>query len=124
MLIKQVCARVYVNDMDRAVDFYEKLFHEKCVSRFKYHEVNLELARIDNLLIICGSNESLKPFRDTNATFLVDSLKEYQDYLLEHGAAIIQNVKKVPTGFNMTIKHPDGAVIEYVEFDKSDKNGN
>ena len=118
MLIKQVCARVYVNNMDNAVDFYEKLFHKKCASRFKYQEVNLELALIDNLLIICGSYESLKPFRDTNATFLVDSLKEYKDYLLEHGAAVIQNVKKAPTGFNMTMKHPDGTIIEYVEFDK------
>ena len=78
--------------------------------------MNLELARIDNLLIICGLNESLKPFQDTNATFLVDSIQEYKEYLLKNGAAIIQDLKKVPTGFNMTMRHSDGTIIEYVEF--------
>ena len=116
MEIKQVLARVYVTDMNTAVDFYEGLFNTKCGLRFRYQEINLELAQVNNILLLCGSEESLKPFRETKVTFLVDSIKEYKDYLLEHGAIIIADLKKVPTGVNMTIKHPDGAVIEYVEF--------
>ena len=118
MTINQVLTRIYVNDLDNAVDFYEKLFHKKCVFRFSYKEVDLELAQVDNVLILCGSEESLKPFRDTKATFLVDSVMEFRDFLLEHGAAIVRDVRKVPTGVNMTIKHPDGAIIEYIEHDK------
>ena len=116
MCIIQVLTRVYANDADSAVDFYEKLFNKKCAARFHYQEVNLELAQVDNVLIICGSDESLKPYRETCATFLVDSTAEYKEYLLEHGAAVISDLKKVPTGFNMTMKHPDGTIVEYVEF--------
>ena len=117
MNINQVLTRVFVNDMNTAIEFYEKLFNKKCVSRFIYQEVELELAQVDNILLICGSEESLKPFLDTKATFSVDSIIEYKNYLLTHGATIIRDIKKVPTGMNMTIKHPDGTIIEYVEHD-------
>ena len=119
MEIKQVLTRVYVTDMDTAINFYEELFNIKCVLRFRYQEVNLELAQVENILLLCGPEASLNLFRDTKATFLVDSINEYRDYLLERGATIIRDLKKVPSGKNMTVKHPDGVVIEYVEFDKS-----
>lgn len=115
MVIKQVLTRIYVNDINKAIDFYEKLFHKKCSSRFNYKEANLELAQVESVLILCGSEKSLKPFRDTKATFLVDSIAEYRDYLSAHNVVIIRDFKKVPSGANMTVKHPDGTIIEYVE---------
>jgi len=59
MNIKQVLTRVYVNDIDPAIDFYEKLFNEKCANRFEYKEAELELARVNDILIIAGSNIAL-----------------------------------------------------------------
>lgn len=115
MIVKQVLIRIYVHDINTAIEFYEGLFHKKCSSRFRYREVNLELAQVENVLILCGSEKSLEPFRDTKATFLVDSVIEYRDYLLKHGATIIKDLKKVPTGANMTVKHTDGTIVEYVE---------
>ena len=47
----------------------------------------------------------------------MDSVVKFRDYLLEHGAVIIRDLKRVPTGINMTMKHPDGTIIEYVEHD-------
>lgn len=115
MRIKQVLTRIYVQDITNAIEFYEGLLHGKCTLRFEYKEVNLELAQIENILILSGTEESLKPFRETKATFLVDSVTEFKDYLLTQGAAIIRDIKKVPTGVNMIVKHPDGIVVEYVE---------
>ena len=118
MGIEQVLTRIYVNDMERAIEFYEGLFHKKCHLRFSYDEANLELAQVENILILGGAEKSLEPFRDTKATFLVDSVVEYRDYLLKHGATVIRDLKKVPTGSNMTLKHADGTIVEYVEHDK------
>lgn len=118
MKITQILNRFYVNNMDQALKFYEELLNEKCANRFAYPEVNLEIARIGNILIICGSDEALKPFKDTQATFLVDNIVEYRNFLTTKGAIIIRDLKKVPTGLNMTVQHNDGTIIEYVEHRK------
>jgi hypothetical protein len=101
--------------MDSAIDFYERLTNEKCANRFEYKQAGLEIARINNLLIIAGTDQALEPFRETSATFLVDSIAEYRDFLSHNGAVIIRDVQQVPTGLNMTVKHKDGVIIEYVE---------
>ena len=79
--------------------------------RFEIPQIGLELAQIGDILLIAGSDEALKPFRSTQATFLVDSLDEFRAYLEEKGAEIIRGPDKVPTGRNMTVRHPDGSVI-------------
>lgn len=115
MNIKQILTRIYVNDINSAILFYEKLINEKCESRFEYKEAGLEIARISNLLIIGGSNQALEPFKNSTITRLVDSIEEYNDFLLKNGATIIRNIQQVPTGFNMTVQHMDGTIVEYVE---------
>lgn len=115
MKVKQILNRFYVNNMDQAIEFYECVLNEKCKVRFHYAQVNLELVQIGDVLILAGTDEALKPFRSTQATFLVDSIMEFRDYLLNNGALIIRDIKEVPTGFNMTVKHFDGTIVEYVE---------
>ncbi|MBI6873487.1 VOC family protein [Clostridium aciditolerans] len=115
MKVKQVLNRFYVHDIDRSIEFYEKALNEKCKLRFKYSHINLELAQVGNILIISGSDEALKPIKDTQATFLVDSIIEFKDFLLSNGAIIIRDLKEVPTGMNMTVQHLDGTIVEYVE---------
>lgn len=115
MKVKHILSRFYVNDIDNAIAFYEKMLNVKCSSRFKYKQMNLEIASVGDILIIGGTDEALKPFKGTNATFLVDSVDEFKDFLLKNGAEVINDIKEVPTGKNVTIKHFDGTVIEYVE---------
>lgn len=115
MKVKQVLNRFYVHDIDRSIEFYEKALNEKCKLRFKYSQINLELAQVGNILIISGSDEALKPIKDTQATFLVDSIIEFKDFLLSNGATIIRDLKEVPTGVNMTVQHLDDTIVEYVE---------
>lgn len=115
MKVIQILSRIYVNDMEQAVVFYEKLLGLKCSSRFKYDKVGLELAVLGNVLLIGGTESALMPFRETQATFLVDSLIEFREELLRSGAVIIRDLQEVPTGRNMTVRHMDGTVVEYVE---------
>ncbi|WP_123054368.1 hypothetical protein [Clostridium sp. JN-1] len=75
----------------------------------------VEIINIDNLLIIAGSEEELAPVRNTMATFSVDSFEEYKEVLLNSGATIIKDIQEVPTGWNMTVKHKDGIIVEYVQ---------
>jgi hypothetical protein len=118
MIIKQILARVYVNDMNSAIDFNEKLTNEKCADRFEYKQAGLEIARVNSILLIAGTDKALEPFKRTSATFLVDSVFEYRDFLKQNGALILNDTKQVPTGFNMIIQHKDGIIIEYVEHKK------
>jgi predicted enzyme related to lactoylglutathione lyase len=115
MKILKTLSRVYVEELDDHLDFYEKLLDAKVEMRFPLPWVGLELAQIDDILIVAGSSESLKPFKRTQATFLVDSLEEYEKFLKSNGSKIIQGPQKVPTGFNMTVQHPDGSIFEYVQ---------
>jgi len=112
----KILSRLYVNDLDASISFYEALTGAKCESRFAYKEKALELAQIGNLLLIAGSEQALAPFRATQITVLIDSISEYKEFLLNSGAVIIRDITKVPTGFNMTAKHKDGTITEYVEF--------
>jgi predicted enzyme related to lactoylglutathione lyase len=115
MKILQTLSRFYITDLAAALDFYEELLGTSASMRFEIPQIGLELAQIGDILLIAGSDEALKPFRSTQATFLVDSLDEFRTFLIEKGAEIIRGPAKVPTGRNMTVKHPDGSVIEYVE---------
>lgn len=96
MEVKQILNRFYVKDMNQAVEFYENLLNDKCKMRFKYQQVNLELAQVGNILIICGSDEALKDFKDTKATILVDSIFLYKEFLLEKRCYDYQRFKRGP----------------------------
>ncbi|MDR7665978.1 VOC family protein [Methanosarcina sp. Z-7115] len=120
MKILKILSRLYINDLNSALEFYEELFGTPAAMRFEIPQIGLELAQIGDILLIAGSEEALKPFRSTQATFLVDSLDEFKVYLEEKGAEILRGPTKVPTGRNITVSHPDGSVIEYVEHSKKE----
>ena len=50
-----------------------------------------------------------------NKILTVDSLEEYKEVLLNIDATMIKDIQKVATGWNMTVKHKDGIVVEYVQ---------
>ena len=118
MKITQILTRIYVNEIEPAISFHEELTDEKCANRFEYKQANLEIARVGNFLIIAGSNDALRSFRDTSATLSVDSLSACKELLVQNGSTVIQDIRQVPTGFKMIIKHKGGSVFEYVELKK------
>jgi predicted enzyme related to lactoylglutathione lyase len=112
MRSKKTLARVYTNDPDRAIRFYESLTGTKALSRFGMPAAGLELAVVNDILIICGNDDALQQFRQTDATFLVDSLEEFHRVLVACGATVLHPPQPVPAGINMTVRHPDGSVFE------------
>jgi predicted enzyme related to lactoylglutathione lyase len=120
MKILQILSRIYLPRQQLAAStaLYEHLLGVKAHLHFAYEETGLELTQIGSILLIAGSEEALQPFRATTATFLVDDIEAYHQFLLAQGATIVSGPKRVPTGTNMTVIHPDGARIEYVQHDK------
>ncbi|MGF1428144.1 VOC family protein [Kitasatospora sp. LaBMicrA B282] len=108
-------ARIHVDDLDRALPTFVDLTGEQPASRFAFRD--LEVARIGGYLLVAGTAEALAPVRDTQATTVVTSLAEVLDLTARHGGQVLDGPNEVPTGRNLTVRHPGGAVIEYVEFD-------
>ncbi|MBV7508857.1 hypothetical protein KW850_27010 [Bacillus sp. sid0103] len=114
MKIKKIVNRIYVNDLEKAVQFYEGLFQTKA-TRFNYWSTGLDIAALGDFLLISGTDEALANVRDTPICFLVDDIHAYKTWLLENGAVIRQDITKDFSGFNMIVQQPDGTVVEYVE---------
>lgn len=117
MKISRILARRYLplTDFDEAVTFHEDLLGQKASSRFEYDEYGLKIAAVSSILFVGGTAQSLKPFEGTHMTFLIDDIEAYARYLPRIGATITEAVKPVPTGWNMTVRHPDGTLVEYVQ---------
>ncbi|WP_204249879.1 VOC family protein [Methanobacterium subterraneum] len=99
MKILKILSRVYVEDLDEHLNFYEKLMGMKVEMRTPLPDLGLELAQIDDLLIIAGLEQTLKPFKRTQSTFLVDSVEEYQVFLEETDQKLLEALKESPLEF-------------------------
>jgi hypothetical protein len=73
------------------------------------------MAAIGSVLLIAGRDQALEPFRATAMTLLVASLDDCLERFTALGIDVIAPPKTVPTGRNMLVRHPDGALVEYVE---------
>ncbi|MEE1782735.1 hypothetical protein PUR71_07350 [Streptomyces sp. SP17BM10] len=106
-------ARLYVDDMDRALPALRELTGEDTRMRFPYSGV--EVAGIGGFLVVAGTDEALAPFRDVQSTVLVDNLDGLQELVDTHGGEILSGPNQVPTGRNAIVRHPGGVTFEYVE---------
>lgn len=48
---------------------------------------------------------------------------DFRTMLFDNESSIIRDITKVLTDKNMTVRHPDGAVAEYVQHNKSFEAG-
>jgi predicted enzyme related to lactoylglutathione lyase len=106
-------ARLSADDLDRALPALRALTGEDVRTRFPYR--GAEVAGIGGFLIVAGDEQALAPFRRVQSTVLVDDLDGTQALVAEHGGEIVDGPNEVPTGRNATVRHPGGAVLEYVE---------
>jgi len=81
--------------------------------RFPYSGV--EVASIGGFLVVAGTEEAMARFRGVQSTVLVDDLDGVQGLLAAHGGEVLSGPNQVPTGRNITVRHPGGVVIEYVQ---------
>ncbi|MFG1694094.1 VOC family protein [Nonomuraea sp. NPDC049309] len=115
MAVRATYARIYVDDLDTALPTFVALTGTQPGLRFTYGEV--ELASIGGCLLVAGTPQALAPYRDVQATAIVDSIDDVFAIVAREGGETLDGPNDVPTGRNLTIRHPGGAVIEYVEFD-------
>ncbi len=116
MKVIQTLVRFYVENLDSALFFYEKLLGIKACLRFQVPGAGIEQVQVGDILLIAGSDKALKPYKDIRATLLVDSIDDFKAFVQENGSKIISGPQSVSDGRNMmTVQHPDGTVVEYVE---------
>ncbi|MEU8761467.1 hypothetical protein [Streptomyces sp. NPDC048659] len=106
-------ARLYVDDVDRALPALRELTGEEVGLRFPY--AGVEVAVIGGFLLVAGTEEALAPFRAVQSTVLVDDLDGLPALLDTHGGELLAGPQEVPTGRNAMVRHAGGVVLEYVE---------
>lgn len=115
MKVRKTYTRLYVENLETVLPFYETIYATKTQRRFALPHMKIELATIGDVLIVAGHEDALRPLQPIKATFIVDSIDEFFAYFTEQGIRILHGPQEVPTGKNMTVQHADGTIIEYVE---------
>lgn len=100
---------------------YERSLGETVRARFRNPAGSLDLVMIGSMLLIGGSAAALTARRALEATFIVNSLDEWQAELTRRGAAILEGPTPGPmsdhgpVGSFMFVRHPDGHLFEYFQ---------
>jgi catechol 2,3-dioxygenase-like lactoylglutathione lyase family enzyme len=107
--ITAVIARVFVDDIDKALPLYQNLAGVEEVKRFGFRGV--DLASVGPFLLLAGDTAA---YRNRVATLQVDELAPVLDALRQAGAEIVEGPSATPNGQRLIARHPDGAVFEYI----------
>lgn len=94
--------------------WYEKLLGVSRDMVMPYPAKQLILSSVGGFLIIAGTDEALAPYRGTVGTQLVADVEPYLARFRAEGTQFVQQPFDAPVGRGFTVRHPDGAVIEYV----------
>ena len=115
MKIIGVSVPVFTTDIDRAIARYEALMGERVTRRFDVPEHRLTIALLGSVTLIAGDEPALAPLRELRASFLVDSLADFEAQLRSDGATIVQPPAPTPVGRNLIARDVEGALLEFVE---------
>ncbi|MFC8528731.1 VOC family protein [Nocardia sp. NPDC057227] len=113
-MILKTYARLFVTDLDRALPLYEKLAGRAADLRFGFEAA--ELAAVGDLLLIAGPPAATDRYRDTVGPLIVADLDALLALLAEAGATVTHGPEESATGRFLYARHPDGALVEYVEW--------
>jgi predicted enzyme related to lactoylglutathione lyase len=105
-----VLARVFVDDLDAALDLYQRLAGGPEPTRFRFRDV--ELVRVGPFLLLSGNTAV---YRNRVATLLVRDLSPVITEVGQAGGLILEGPSPAPNGRRLIARHPDGSVFEYIE---------
>jgi hypothetical protein len=114
MAILKTYARLWTDDLDRALPLLEQLTGEQPHLRLTFHMVGL--AAIGDFLVIAGPTEERAKYSHASATVVVEDLDALQVTLECADATITSPATDGPTGRFLYARHADGAAVEYVEW--------
>jgi predicted enzyme related to lactoylglutathione lyase len=106
---------VFTRDIESAIERYGALTGATVQERFVLAERGIAIAKMGSLTIIAGEESAIAPLKNVRATFIVDSLADYEAHLRATGATILQPPSPTPAGRNMVARDAEGAVFEFVE---------
>ncbi|PZT70951.1 VOC family protein [Streptomyces sp. SW4] len=104
--------RIYVDDLDKAIPFYEGLAGGRAL---RFERGGVEVAAVGCFLLMSGPESQLELLRKVAATIAVTDVEEAHRTLSELGADIVAGPLPTPAGRNLIARHPDGTVYEYVD---------
>ncbi|MFI5670298.1 VOC family protein [Streptomyces sp. NPDC051704] len=111
MTIDSVVIRRRVPDLDAVQAFYEELTGEPA-NRFAF--AGLQLAAVGPFLLFTGPEEVAERFAGVAATLGVADLDAAVARARTAGAELVAAPADTPNGRRAVLRHPDGAVYEYV----------
>ncbi|MYU01728.1 MULTISPECIES: VOC family protein [unclassified Streptomyces] len=114
MAVLKTYARLWTDDLDRALPLLEELTREQPHLRLAFEQV--ALAAIGNFLVIAGPAGERARYSHASATVVVDDLDALLATLTAAGATVTTPTTGGPTGRFLYARHADGAEIEYVEW--------
>jgi hypothetical protein len=106
---------IFTTDIERTLERYKALTREEVSQRFELPERGIRIAILGSLTIIEGSERELGALRNVRATFIVDSLSDFEAHLRSAGATTLQGPSRTPAGTNMIVRDIEGVVFEFVE---------
>ncbi|GIF16276.1 VOC family protein [Actinoplanes teichomyceticus] len=113
-MILKTYARVFVASLDQSLPLLEKLVGRPADLRFPFDQV--EIAAVGDFLVIAGDQQALDPLREAVGPVIVDDLEKTIRELIDAGATIDQPVSPSVTGSFAYLRHPDGSLVEYVQW--------
>ena len=104
--------RIYVDDLDKAIPFYEGLAGGEAL---RFERGGVHVAAVGCFLLMSGPESQLEVLRKVAATIAVTDVEETHRVLGSLGADIIAGPVATPAGRNLIARPPDGAIYEYVD---------
>ncbi|MFI5684286.1 VOC family protein [Streptomyces sp. NPDC051636] len=112
MEIQGAALRIYVDDLETAIPFYEQLTGGRAM---RFARGGVQVAAVGPFLLMSGPESQLELLRKVTATIAVKDVEEALRVLTGLGARIIAGPVATPVGHNLIAMHPDGSVFEYVD---------
>ena len=111
MKVLSTSVPIFTRDIEAAIERYEALTRETVRERFEVPEQGIEIAILGSLTIITGPEKNIGALRNLRATFIVDSLAEYDAHLRSTGATTLQGPSPTPAGTNLFVQDVEGVVF-------------
>lgn len=108
--VVEVLARIYVDDLDAALPLYVALSDGAEPRRFEFGDVRL--AWVGSFLLLEGAG---KDARGRAATVIVSDMNVAVRAITAAGGELLDGPAPGPNGPRLIARHPDGAVIEYIQ---------
>lgn len=113
-MILKTYTRMFTTNLESTVATLEAVHGTQPHLRLHYEP--LTLVGIGDVLVIGGTDAALEPIRGSYGPWIVEDIDDTKSRLLANGASVVRDIRDIPTGRMMYMKHADGSVVEYVQW--------